>query len=344
MKKSDPAYPPLLAVGTFVVDYQKVVDHYPDERSATRVSREMVSNGGAPLNTLINLAKLRVPFPLFAAAKVGKDLDGKFIVDCCTEHKIDTSQLQPVEGESTGYTDVYTVEKTGKHTCFHFCGIGETFSRADVKLRAVKPKILLLGSLGALGKMDNHNPEYGRSGAAQLLRDAKKQGITTVVEIAPVDQQAKLDDFTEALSQADYLIINDRVAESILNQELYSENQFDADLAKDACEQLLKTGLHKAVILQCGTAAVYLDTEGNFYHQTGYFLPWSQRVGSAGVDHAFVAGFLEGLYLEKAVETSLQQGLAVSTTCRRDLTPSGGLAPLDECMAFCEQLDIKAAS
>ncbi|MGJ8655297.1 MAG: carbohydrate kinase family protein [Akkermansiaceae bacterium] len=338
MKQPDTLLPPILAVGTFVVDYQKVVDHYPEERSGTKVRKELVSNGGAPLNILINLAKLEVKFPLFAAAKVGKDLDGKYIIDCCQEHKIDTSQLVPVDDASTGYTDVYTVESTGKHTCFHFCGIGDTFSRRDVKLRAVKPKILLLGSLGALGKMDCHNPEYGRTGAAQLLRDARKQDITTVVEIAPIDQQAKIGDFTEALPFTDFLIINDRVAENLLSVELYSEGQFDPELARKACEMLLGYGLNKAVVIQSGSAAVYLGADGEFEHQSGYFLPWAQRVGSAGVDHAFISGFLEGMYHEKSVEVCLKQGLAVSTVCRCDLTPSGGISALEDCIAFCEAL------
>ena len=72
MKMSKPPSPGFLAVGTFVVDYQKVVDHYPDERSGAQVTRELVSNGGAPFNILINLARLQVDFPLHAAAKIGR--------------------------------------------------------------------------------------------------------------------------------------------------------------------------------------------------------------------------------------------------------------------------------
>lgn len=343
--KSDPQNPEpaFLAVGTFVVDYQKVVDHYPEERSGAHVLREQISNGGAPLNILVDLARLNVSFPLYAAAKVGQDLDGQFILDCCREHKIDISQIAPIEGASTGYTDVYTVEKTGRHTCFHFCGIGDTFSRKDVKLRAIAPKMLFLGSLGALGKLDDFNPEYGRRGATQLIRDARKQNIITVVEIAPIDRTAKLDDFSETLAEADYLIVNDRVTEALLNDELYSENQFDPELARRCGEKLLACGLRKAVIIQSGTAAVYVGADGAFHHQVGYFLPWDQRAGSAGVDHAFGAGFLEGLFHEKSIDLCLKQGLAVSTVCRRDLTSSGAITSLDQCMSFCHKLGATAA-
>lgn len=335
--------PAFLAVGTFVVDYQKLVDHYPTERSGAHVLREEISTGGAPLNILINLARLKVDFPLHAAAKVGQDLDGKYIIECCIEHGIDISQIAPIEGASTGYTDVYTTKSNGRHTCFHYCGIGDTFSRQDVKLRAVNPKMLFLGSLGALGKLDETNPEYGRHGATQLIRDARKQNITTVIEIAPIDHTASLDDFTETLAEADYLIINDRLTESLLNAELYSENQFDPELALRAGKKLLELGIRKAVIIHSGAAAVYVGTDGSFYHQIGYFLPWDQRVGSAGVDHAFGAGFLEGLFHDKPIDLCLKQGLAVSTVCRRDLSPSGAITSLDQCMDFCKKLSASAA-
>lgn len=328
----------LMAVGTFVVDYHKVVDHFPQERTSTRVKREVVSNGGAPLNLLINLAKLKVNFPLHAAAKVGHDLDGKLIFDCLTEHGVDISQVANVKGSSTGYTDVYTVEKTGKHTCFHFCGIGDTFARKDVKLRAVKPKMLFLGSLGALGKMDNHNPDFGRKGATQLIRDARKQGIATVVEISPIDLDSTLDDFKETLAEADYLIINDRMAELITGQEIYSDQQLDPEFAKQAAQRLIDCGIRKGAVIYAGSAAVSLRASGEFHHQKGYFLPWEKRAGSAGVDHAFSAGFLEGLFNAKEMNACLLQGLAVSTMCRLELTPSDGVKPLAECMQYCEEL------
>lgn len=342
-KNGTGSLPAFLAVGTFVADYQKVVDHYPGERSGARVTREQISTGGAPLNILMDLARLNVDFPLHAAAKIGRDLDGKFILDCCAENGIDVSQVTAVEGASTGYTDVYTVESTGRHTCFHFSGIGDTFSRKDVKLRAVEPRMLFVGSLGALGKMDDFNPEYGRAGATQLVRDARKQGITTVVEIAPIDRAAKLSDFGETLAEADYLIVNDRVAEALTGQELYSENQFDPALARRAGEKLIECGLRKAVIIHGGTAAAYVGSDGSFHHQTGFFLPWDMRAGSAGVDHAFGAGFLEGLFHGKPIGVCLTQGLAVSTVCRRDLTPSGGIMPLAGCMELCEKLGVAAA-
>ena len=329
---------PILALGTFVVDYHKVVDHYPREGQSACVKREQVSNGGAPLNTLINLARLKVDFPLSAAGKVGLDLDGKLILEYCQKYNIDTSQLMATEGGSTGYTDVFTVESTGRHTCFHYSGIGDTFARHDVKLRAIAPKILFLGSLGALGKMDNYSQDHGRKGATQLLRDAHKQDILSVIEIAPTNGTSDLDDYLETIGQADYLILNDRLMEDMLSVELYTDGHFDPELARDAAQKLIAHGLRKAVVIYARSSAFYLSADGTMVEQAGRRLPASQRIGSAGIDHAFAAGFLEGLYHEKAIDICLKQGLAVAIACRTDLSPSDGIGSLQECLELYESI------
>lgn len=327
-----------MAVGTFVVDYHKALEHYPAERAGARVKRELVSHGGAPLNLLVTLAKLGVTFPLHAAAKVGRDLDGKFILDCCKAHHINTTQIHAIDGASTGYTDVYTVETNGRHTCFHYSGIGDTFSRNDVKLRAAMPKILFLGSLGALGKMDNTSARFGRSGASQLVRDARKQGITTVLEISPIDRAASIEPFRDTLAQADFLVINDRTAEQLTGIELHDEGRFEPDLARATAKQILRTGLRRGIVIHARAGACLLDADGTFHQMPGYFLPAAERKGSAGVDHAFTAGFIEGLYHARPVPQCLDQGLAVATLCRRHITPSDAIEPLDACLQFCHQL------
>jgi sugar/nucleoside kinase (ribokinase family) len=336
--------PKLLAVGTFVADYHKVVKHYPSERTSSRIFEEVVSPGGAPLNVLIDLAKLESGFELSAAGRIGQDLDGQFIAEQCTEHQIDISQLSYDEKRPTGYTDVYTVKESGKHTCFHFDGAGAHFCRKDVKLRAAgDPDYLFLGSLGALGKLEEFDEEENSTQAKRLIRDARKRGITTIVEFAPLDSGASLQDFAATLFEADYALLNDRTAETITGSTLYTENQFDPNLARTLAQELLDTGLRKAVIIQSGSGAVYVGADGSFAYQASSFLPLKQRAGSAGVDHAFCAGYIDGLSKSKSPKDCILQGIAVSTVCRTHLTPSGGILPIAACMEFYENLNVAIA-
>jgi sugar/nucleoside kinase (ribokinase family) len=328
--------PTILAAGTFVVDYHKTVKHYPNERASAKITGEVISNGGAPFNLLVDLAKLGTRAKLKAAGRIAQDLDGKFIVETCKEHNIDIAQLNYDKSAGTGYTDVFTVEESGRHTCFHFAGVGENFSREDVKLDAAKPDYLFLGSLGALGKLSSIDPETGRTYAAKLVRDARKRGITTIVEFAPLDRGASIENFTGTLSESDYIITNDRVVETITGMSLYSDNIFDPELARKAAQKILDTGLRIAIIIHSGAGAVYVGADGSFYKTSGYFLPWEERVGSAGVDHAFCAGFIDGLIGHKEEEECLRRGLAASTVCRKDLTPSNSIESMSACLDFCE--------
>ncbi|MDQ8195995.1 carbohydrate kinase family protein [Coraliomargarita sp. SDUM461004] len=337
--------PKLLAVGTFVADYHKVVEHYPSERASSRIFEEVVSPGGAPLNLLINLAKLESGFSLKGAGRIGRDLDGQFITEQCRQHDIDISQLAYDEKYSTGYTDVYTVKESGKHTCFHFDGAGAHFCRNDVQLTTDDElDYLFLGSLGALGQLEVSDHPKKNTQATTLLRDARKRGITTIVEFAPLDSGTSLQDFADTLAEADYAILNDRTAETITNRSLYTENQFDPTMARTLAQEILDTGLHKAVIIQSGSGAVYVGADGSFAHQGSAFLPLDKRAGSAGVDHAFCAGYIDGLAKALSPSVCLRQGIAVSTVCRTHLTPSGGIQSLAACMQFYEDLQAVATS
>ncbi|WP_309380556.1 carbohydrate kinase family protein [Cerasicoccus frondis] len=328
-----------IAVGTIVVDYHKVVKHYPNERASARICKEILSTGGAPLNVLINLAKLGTSFELILAGRIGRDLDGKFIIEECDKHNINHSQITQDKELNTGYTDVYTVESTSRHTCFHYDGAGQAFCRDDVSIDVIEnATCLFLGSLGALGKMDDNDPEIGCSQSTKLIRDAKKRGLITILEFAPLDHGTTIHEFAGPLKETDYVIINDRTAEVITEQAVYAEDNFDPELARKAALEILKMGVRRGVIIQSSASAIYLGADDTFIHKSGYYLPWKERISSAGVDHAFCAGFIKGLLEEDSMTDCLNYGLACSTVCRRDLTPSGGLKSLDECLDICNKL------
>ena len=173
--------------------------------------------------------------------------------------------------------------------------------------------------------MDNYSQDYGRKGATQLLRDAHKQDILSVIEIAPTNGTSDLDDYLETIGQADYLILNDRLMEDMLSVELYTDGHFDPELARDAAQKLIAHGLRKAVVIYARSSAFYLSADGTMVEQAGRGLPASQRIGSAGIDHAFAAGFFRRALSEKAIKICLKQGLAVAVACRTDLSPSDGI-------------------
>ena len=108
----------ILAGGNWIVDRTKMIDVYPAQDSLANIICKTSSNGGSPYNVLIDLARLQAPFPLAAAGLVGDDPAGEFILSDCRAHEINTEQLRTCKEAPSSYTDVMTVQSTGRRTFF----------------------------------------------------------------------------------------------------------------------------------------------------------------------------------------------------------------------------------
>src|SRR6266581_9552524 len=116
--KSRPASPRsgLLAGGNWIVDQVKMIDVYPQPEQLANIGSQAQGTGGAPYNVLVDLARLGVTFPLFAAGLVGRDALGQLILEDCRRHKIDARFLRTTRLAPTSYTDVMTEINGGRRT------------------------------------------------------------------------------------------------------------------------------------------------------------------------------------------------------------------------------------
>src|SRR5712671_992139 len=73
----------LLAGGNWIIDQVKLLDVYPQPEQLANIRSQAQGSGGAPYNVLVNLARLGIPFPLFAAGLVGRDALGQLILEDC---------------------------------------------------------------------------------------------------------------------------------------------------------------------------------------------------------------------------------------------------------------------
>jgi sugar/nucleoside kinase (ribokinase family) len=84
----------ILAGGNWILDRTKIIDVYPAQDALANILAETSCNGGGPYNVLIDLARLKAPFPLAAVGLVGNDEAGEYIRKDCEAHHIDTRQLR----------------------------------------------------------------------------------------------------------------------------------------------------------------------------------------------------------------------------------------------------------
>ncbi|MFZ4768392.1 MAG: PfkB family carbohydrate kinase, partial [Roseimicrobium sp.] len=104
----------ILAAGNFIIDYVKLISHWPEQDTLASIVSETSSNGGGPYNVLKDLAAMGAPYELEACGLVGQDANGDWILRDCHAAGIATAQLHQTTEAPTSYTDAMTVASTGR--------------------------------------------------------------------------------------------------------------------------------------------------------------------------------------------------------------------------------------
>ena len=306
----------ILAAGNFIVDRVKVIDGYPEQDTLANILSETASNGGGPFNVLMDLARMGVKYPLFAAGLIGDDADGQWILEHCAQYGIDAKGLGRSGGLPTSYTDVMTVEPTGRRTFFHQRGANAGFEGAGVDFRKAKARIFYLGYLMLLDQLDSFG-EDGRTTASHLLERAGRAGMVTAVDLVSASHEKFGEIVRSSIPFMDVLFLNEIEAGRILGREI--------DELEGAAREILNEGVRRMVVVHTENHAVVVTTEGEGFCQDSVKVPDEEIAGANGAGDAFAAGFLHVLHEGGGVAEALENAVRIAAQSLRDATPSGGV-------------------
>jgi sugar/nucleoside kinase (ribokinase family) len=93
-------------------------------------------------------------FPFPAVGLVGDDENGRWILQQCARHGIDTAALQQTTQAPTSYTDVMTVQSTGRRTFFMRAVPMRCWMRRTSNFSKTNARIFHLGYLLLLDRLD----------------------------------------------------------------------------------------------------------------------------------------------------------------------------------------------
>jgi len=326
----------ILAAGNWIVDHVKLIDAFPDQDALSFILSQSKSNGGGPYNVLKDLSKLGSDFPLQAAGLVGDDADGQWIINDCSNLGINTDRLALTSEAPTSYTDAMSVESTGRRTFFHHVGANALLKRTDVNLSESHAKFFYLGYLLLLESLDKLND--GRTGASELLNEARSLGFLTVVDLV----SAQLGDFKSvvlpSIPEVNILLLNEYEAGSLL--ELVLDENDSASLM-DASRRILELGVRDHVVVHSASGVVVVSSDGNEVSQGSVRLPDEMIRGASGAGDAFAAGFIMGLHEEKSIHESLRWGVCSAASCLTDPTTSGGILQLSDSLSLGDQFGFR---
>lgn len=332
----------LLAGGNWIIDHVKTIDKYPDQDTLSSILSESRGTGGAPYNVLVDLARMGAQFPLSGIGLVGDDEDGRWIVAGCTDAGIQMSHVRATTAAGTSYTDVMTVKSTGRRTFFHSRGANSLLDETDFKLETCGARILHLGYLLLLDRMDAVAAD-GTTGASRVLRRARSLGIRTSVDVVSEHGDRFQAVVSPALPHTDYLIVNELEASKSSGISVTKGGAIDFAIVSCAAARLLDLGVHEWVVVHAPEGALARHKDGTVCVHGSVAMPSERVAGTAGAGDAFAAGTLLGLHEGWPMPECLRMGACAAAATLQHPTCTGGILPADACRELGATLGFRPA-
>ncbi len=340
----------LLAGGNWIVDAVKIIDTWPQQDALANILSTSKGAGGSPFNVLVDLAVLGAGFPLEAVGLVGEDANGEWILDQCAANEITTKDLQATSAAPTSFTDVMTVQGSGRRTFFHARGANALLDSSHFDFSRTAARHFHLGYLLLLDKLDAPHPEFGTR-AAEVLARAQAAGLKTSIDVVSEDSDRFAKIVLPALKHVDVCIMNEFEAGRVTGRRVrvapppgepgspqqHQTTALDREELRAAMQQLLDAGVRERVVVHFPEGGCALGRDGEWHEHGSVKLPADYIKGAAGAGDAFTAGILLGWHEAKPVLEWLRIGICAAAANLSDETCTKGLRPLAECLALGER-------
>ncbi len=322
----------IAAAGNWIIDRVKVIDVFPAQDALANILEESSGNGGAPYNVLKDLAKLEIGIRLEGIGLVGDDPDGERILRDCEVFHIDTSLLARTTHAPTSYTDVMTVQSTGRRTFFHQRGANALLRAEHFDFERIRASHIHLGYLLLLDGLDEIDEVYGTA-AARILADAKQNGLTTSIDVVSEDSDRFRNTVLPALKYADIVFMNE--FELSRTTGISFGGTDEARLLQAG--EVLMAGIQGQLVVHTPDRVFSFSRDGRRTEHGSIRMPVEQIKGAVGAGDAFAAGFLTGFVKGDRTEDCLRAGVCVAASSLMAPDSSSGVLPLDDCYGLADR-------
>jgi len=330
----------ILAGGNWIVDKLKLIDTYPQQDALANIISQSIGNGGSPFNILIDLANLGTGFPLAGVGLIGADADGGWISAQCGQKRIDSTRLRIHPTAPTSYTDVMTVQSTGRRTFFHQRGANAFLDDSHFDFEGCQARIFHLGYLLLLDRLDQPDATHGTV-AARVLQRAKAAGCRTSIDLVSEDSARFKKIVLPALAHVDYCFLNEFELERTTGVTVREKSGINLAALQEASRLLVRAGVREWVVVHFPEGAFALGRDGQVRHQRSLKIPQSRIVGTVGAGDAFAAGVLCGLHEGHPIESALHYGICVAASCLCGAGASDGIRHLKECLRLENEFGVR---
>lgn len=307
---------PIACLGILVADIVGRPMHDVPERGRLVLVDEMgLYTGGCASNTASDLARLGLAAEVIG--KVGEDFFGDFVIEALRQRGVGTGGIRRSAHAGTSATMVM-VDPDGERRFVHYIGANAHLRSADVDMTlVVGASILQLGGALVLPGIDGQP-------AAEILRQARRAGVITVLDTVWDATGRWLDVLEPCLPEADYFLPSLPEARAMTGRQ-------DAD---DVAQAILEYGVTVVGLKMGDQGCLVVTQQGERWRLPAYQVA---AVDATGAGDAYTAGFITGLWHEWPLEKTARFANAVGALCVTGLGAVGGVRSLPETLEFMER-------
>ena len=301
-------------VGILVADvFASPIPRLPSAGELTTTSGFLTSVGGCAANVAVALRILGRSVEI--AGKVGNDMFGDFVISDLRRRGAGVGQIRRTSEQPTSGTVILTVQGEDRRY-LHCIGANAAFTGEDIDSSLLdEVRVLYVGGYLAM-------PAFTPDQLAGLFREARRRGVTTVLDVVmPAGVALGVEHIAAALPHTGYFLPNqDEAARLTGSSEARAQAECLGGLNPDCAVVITRGPLGS--IARRGTRLI----ETPPFHM--------ETIDESGAGDAFTAGLITGLLENWELEHTLSFAAAVGASCTRALGCSAGVFTFDEAVRF----------
>jgi sugar/nucleoside kinase (ribokinase family) len=324
-----------ISAGTWCVDINCLLTHWPEEDGIAERLREERQGGGSGCNLALNMKQIDPDMPVSAIALVGDDDPGRFLVNVATQFDIDCRQMHVAPGEATQVADAFVSRESGRRTHLFRRGVASMLNVEHFDFSDSTARYLHLGMPGIHHLLDAPAGD-GSNGWVEILRKANRAGLKSNMEMPSLDSSILVPIVRPCLPHLDLLIVNDVEIASLSGKPPAGIAHTDPASCEKAAQIVLELGVRDLVVVHWPEGAVAVARDGEVAHHESVNIPTVEIVSANGAGDAFASGMLYGLHEGWELNRCLKLAHANAACSLRSLSTTGSILNWQESLSLAE--------
>jgi sugar/nucleoside kinase (ribokinase family) len=322
--------------GTWCVDNNRMVTHWPEEDGIAQFIEEERHGGGSGCNFALDIKRLDREMPVETITIVGDDEGGRFLRSLAEGAGIGREQMHIASEATTQWTDAYISKASGRRTHIFSSGASELLTPDHFDFSSSTARYLHLGLPGVHKRLDV--PWQGdANGWITILKQARASGLKTNLELASIDREQLAKLVRPCFAHLDLIIVNDAEIGALSGVETIRDGATDVSACERAARHVLENGAMEIVVVHCPVIAIAVTREGAVFTKPSALIPRSLVAGANGAGDAFAAGMLYGLHEGWNINDALTLAHASAAVSLRSLSTTGAVEPWRNCLELANQ-------